>query len=130
MGTGNHAARVARVAPGQSAAVIGDGAVGLCGVLAAMRLGAERIVLMGHHPDRIALAREFGATDIVAETQALANRFSNALEAVNSSVSHERWHAAALKCRSPNGLQPTASSGHITVRALSLQANVEPARPA
>jgi len=67
MGTGHHAARTARVAPGRSVAVIGDGAVGLCGVIAARRLGAERIVLMGRHPDRIALGRELGATDIVSE---------------------------------------------------------------
>jgi hypothetical protein len=48
-------------------AVIGDGAVGLCGVIAAKRLGAERIFVLGRHPDRIALARDFGATDIVSE---------------------------------------------------------------
>ena len=47
--------------------MIGDGAVGLCGVLAAKRLGAERIIVMGRHPDRIALARAFGATDVVSE---------------------------------------------------------------
>src|SRR5436190_1442646 len=67
MGTGHHAARVAKVGPGRSVAVIGDGAVGLCGVIAARRLGAERIVLLGRHPDRIALGREFGATEIVSE---------------------------------------------------------------
>lgn len=67
MGTGHHAARVAKVGPGKWAAVIGDGAVGLCGVLAAKRLGAERIILVGRHPDRIALGRDFGATDIVTE---------------------------------------------------------------
>jgi threonine dehydrogenase-like Zn-dependent dehydrogenase len=67
MGTGHHAAVVARVAPGKAAAVIGDGAVGLCGVIAAKRLGAEHIILLGRHPDRIALAREFGATDVVSE---------------------------------------------------------------
>jgi threonine dehydrogenase-like Zn-dependent dehydrogenase len=48
-------------------AVVGDGAVGLCGVIAAKRLGAEQIVIMGRHADRIALAREFGATDVVGE---------------------------------------------------------------
>jgi threonine dehydrogenase-like Zn-dependent dehydrogenase len=47
--------------------VVGDGAVGLCGVIAARRLGAERIIILGRHPDRIALAREFGATDVVSE---------------------------------------------------------------
>ncbi|HEX3233492.1 MAG TPA: zinc-dependent alcohol dehydrogenase family protein [Gemmatimonadales bacterium] len=67
MGTGHHAARAARAGPGKIVAVVGDGAVGLCGVLAARRLGAEQIMLLGRHPDRIALAREFGATDIVSE---------------------------------------------------------------
>jgi threonine dehydrogenase-like Zn-dependent dehydrogenase len=67
MGTGHHAALSARVSPGKTAAVVGDGAVGLCGVIAARRLGAEQIIIMGRHPDRIALAREFGATDVVSE---------------------------------------------------------------
>ncbi len=67
MGTGHHAAITARVGPGKSVAVVGDGAVGLCGVIAARRLGAEQIIMMGRHPDRIALAREFGATDVVSE---------------------------------------------------------------
>ena len=72
MGTGHHAAVVARVQPGKKVAVIGDGAVGLCGVIAAKRLGAERIIILGHHPDRIALARDFGATDVVRERGAAA----------------------------------------------------------
>jgi threonine dehydrogenase-like Zn-dependent dehydrogenase len=67
MGTGHHAAVVAKVGPGKSVAVVGDGAVGLCGVIAAKRLGAEQIIIMGRHPDRIALAKEFGATDVVTE---------------------------------------------------------------
>ena len=67
MGTGHHAAVAARVSPGKMVAVVGDGAVGLCGVIAAKRLGAEQIIIMGRHPDRIALAREFGATDVVSE---------------------------------------------------------------
>jgi threonine dehydrogenase-like Zn-dependent dehydrogenase len=67
MGTGHHAAVVAKVAPGERVAVVGDGAVGLCGVIAAKRLGAEQIIILGSHPDRIALAREFGATDVVSE---------------------------------------------------------------
>jgi threonine dehydrogenase-like Zn-dependent dehydrogenase len=67
MGTGHHAAIVARLAPGKSAAVVGDGAVGLCGVIAAKRLGAEQIIILGRHADRVALAREFGATDVVSE---------------------------------------------------------------
>src|SRR4051794_5442971 len=67
MGTGHHAAVVAEVAPGNKVAVVGDGAVGLCGVIAAKRLGAEQIIILGRHEDRIALAREFGATDVVSE---------------------------------------------------------------
>ena len=67
MGTGHHAAVVAMVSHGKKAAVVGDGAVGLCGVIAAKRLGAEQIVILGRHADRIALAREFGATDVVSE---------------------------------------------------------------
>src|SRR5438128_4455149 len=67
MGTGHHAAVTAKVGPGQTVAVVGDGAVGLCGVIAAKRLGAEQIIIMGRHEDRIALAREFGATDVVSE---------------------------------------------------------------
>jgi threonine dehydrogenase-like Zn-dependent dehydrogenase len=67
MGTGHHAAVSARVRPGSTAAVVGDGAVGLCGVLAAKRLGAERIIILGHHEGRLAIARQFGATDVVTE---------------------------------------------------------------
>jgi hypothetical protein len=67
MGTGHHAAVTAKVAPGKRVAVVGDGAVGLCGVIAAKRLGAEQIIILGRHRDRIALAREFGATEVVSE---------------------------------------------------------------
>ncbi len=67
MGTGWHAATSAGVRPGHTVVVVGDGAVGLCGVLAATRMGAERVVAMSRHESRQAVAREFGATDIVAE---------------------------------------------------------------
>src|SRR5258708_18805791 len=67
MGTGHHAALGANVRPRTVAAVRGAGAVGLCGVIAARRLGAEQIIMLGRHPDRIALARGFGATDVVSE---------------------------------------------------------------
>jgi len=67
MGTGHHAALAAGVVPGSVVAVVGDGAVGLCGVLAAKRLGAERVIALGRHEDRAAVARLFGATDQVAE---------------------------------------------------------------
>jgi threonine dehydrogenase-like Zn-dependent dehydrogenase len=67
MATGHHAAVCADVRPGSAAAVVGDGAVGLCGVLAAARLGAERIIALSRNPARQQLAREFGATDVVGE---------------------------------------------------------------
>jgi threonine dehydrogenase-like Zn-dependent dehydrogenase len=67
MGTGHHAAVSAGVQKGDTVVVVGDGAVGLCGVLAASRLGASRVVAMSRHETRAALAREFGATDVVAE---------------------------------------------------------------
>jgi threonine dehydrogenase-like Zn-dependent dehydrogenase len=65
MGTGHHAAVSAGVKAGGTVAVVGDGAVGLCGVLAAKRLGAGRIIMMGRHEGRLKLARQFGATDFV-----------------------------------------------------------------
>jgi threonine dehydrogenase-like Zn-dependent dehydrogenase len=67
MPTGWHAAVSAGVRPGGTAVVIGDGAVGLCGVLAATQLGAERVVAMSRHEPRQEIARAFGATDVVAE---------------------------------------------------------------
>jgi threonine dehydrogenase-like Zn-dependent dehydrogenase len=67
LGTGWFAAVAAEVGPGKTVAVVGDGAVGLLGVLAARQLGAERIIAMSRHADRQALALDFGATDIVEE---------------------------------------------------------------
>jgi alcohol dehydrogenase len=65
MGTGHHAAVSAGVGEGDTCVVVGDGAVGLCGVLAAKRLGASRIIAVGHHADRLDIAEEFGATETV-----------------------------------------------------------------
>ena len=67
MGTGWFAAVAANVQPGKTVAVVGDGAVGLLGVLSAKQMGAERIIAMSRHAPRQRLAREFGATDIVTE---------------------------------------------------------------
>src|SRR5437667_519944 len=91
MGTGHHAAVVAEVGPGKNVAVVGDGAVRLCGVIAAKRLGAERIILLGRHPARIALAREFGATDVVSE------RGADAVERVRQLTGGHGAHAV-LEC--------------------------------
>ncbi|MEV4057953.1 zinc-dependent alcohol dehydrogenase family protein [Amycolatopsis sp. NPDC049688] len=89
--TGHHAATKARVSAGQNVTVIGDGAVGLSAVLAAKRLGAERIVLMGRHRARTDLGREFGATDVVAE------RGEEGVEKVRELTNGEGTHAV-LEC--------------------------------
>jgi threonine dehydrogenase-like Zn-dependent dehydrogenase len=98
MGTGHHAAVVAKVGPGKRAAVVGDGAVGLCGVIAAKRLGAEQIIILGRHEDRIALAREFGATDVVFERGEQAiERGEQAIERVRELTGGEGVHSV-LEC--------------------------------
>jgi len=104
MATGHHAARHANVGPGKSVAVVGDGAVGLCGVIAARRLGAEQVIILGRHPARIALAREFGATDVVVE------RGDEAVERVLELTDGVGVHSA-LEC---------VGHGESTITALSI----------
>ncbi len=87
LGTGHHAALGAGARPGATVAVVGDGAVGLCAVLAAKRLGAERIIALGRHQDRTDIARRFGATDVVAE------RGDAAVEAVRELTRGQGAHA-------------------------------------
>jgi threonine dehydrogenase-like Zn-dependent dehydrogenase len=102
MCTGHHAAVTARVKAGHKVAVIGDGAVGLCGVIAAKRLGAEQVIILGRHTDRIALAKEFGATDVVSErgqdaverVRKLTQGFG--VHSVLECVGHEQAIVAAL----------------------------------
>jgi threonine dehydrogenase-like Zn-dependent dehydrogenase len=109
MGTGHHAAVTAEVGPGKIVAVVGDGAVGLCGVIAARRLGAEQIILLGRHPDRIALAREFGATDVVSErgeeavecVRELTDGFG--VHSVLECVGYEQSMLTALSIARPGG---------------------------
>jgi threonine dehydrogenase-like Zn-dependent dehydrogenase len=109
MSTGHHAALSARVGPGKSVAVVGDGAVGLCGVIAARRLGAEQIVILGHHEDRIALARDFGATEVVSERGDEAvqrvRELTDGLGAhsVLECVGHEESTVTALHSARPGG---------------------------
>ena len=91
MCTGHHAAVSAGVRAGSVVAVVGDGAVGLCGVLAAKRLGAARIIALSRNPSRQALAREFGATDILAE------RGDAVVEAVRE-LTNDVGVDAALEC--------------------------------
>ena len=109
LGTGHHAALAAKVGPGKIAAVVGDGAVGLCGVIAAKRLGAERILMLGRHADRIALARELGATDVVSERgEAAVERVKEltgglGVHSVLECVGHGQSMDTAVKIARPGG---------------------------
>lgn len=102
MGTGYHAAVSAEVKKGDTVAVIGDGAVGLCGVIAARMLGAEKIILMSRHEDRQKLGREFGATDIVAE------RGDEGVAKVKALTADEAGVDATLECVGTNESMQTA----------------------
>jgi threonine dehydrogenase-like Zn-dependent dehydrogenase len=116
LGTGWFAAVAADAGPGKTVAVVGDGAVGLLAVLAAKQLGAERIIAMSRHADRQALAREFGATDIVeergaegvAKIKALTGRFGghSVVEAVGTQES--MWQAI-------NATRPGGHVGYVGV---------------
>jgi threonine dehydrogenase-like Zn-dependent dehydrogenase len=74
LGTGWFAAAAANVSPGKTVAIVGDGAVGLCAVIAAKQMGAERIIMMSRHEARAALAREFGVTSALLGSRT-ASRF-------------------------------------------------------
>lgn len=110
MATGYHAARTANVKVGDTAVVVGDGAVGLCGVIAAKMRGAKRIIIMSRHEDRQKLALEFGATDIVAErgdegvakVMALTNGHGG--DAVLECVGTEQSVDTAVKCGRPGAI--------------------------
>ncbi|MEA2593458.1 MAG: hypothetical protein QOD62_3289 [Actinomycetota bacterium] len=104
--TGHHCAVKAGVNPRTTVTVIGDGAVGLSAVLAARRLGAERIILMGRHKDRTDLGREFGATDVVAE------RGEDGIEKVHELTGGDGTHTV-LECV---GLRPAIETAFAVVR--------------
>ena len=95
LGTGWYAADAARVQPGSTVAVVGDGAVGLMGVLAAKQMGAGRIIAMSRHKTRQDLALEFGATDIVSERgEAGVDRIKKLTDGIGAdSVLGMRGHA-------------------------------------
>lgn len=86
MATGHHAAVCADVEAGDTAVVIGDGAVGLCAVAASKRLGAERIIAVGHHEDRLEVAKEMGATDTVSSRGEEA--IEEVMELTNGGANH------------------------------------------
>ncbi|MEV7973710.1 zinc-dependent alcohol dehydrogenase family protein [Cellulomonas sp. NPDC089187] len=111
LGTGWFAAVAAEAGPGKTVAVVGDGAVGLCGVLAARELGAERIIAFSRHADRQALAREFGATDIVTERgEAGAARIT---ELTGGLGAHSVIEAVGTQEAMMQAIASTRAGGHI-----------------
>ncbi|WP_328583815.1 zinc-dependent alcohol dehydrogenase family protein [Streptomyces sp. NBC_00370] len=105
--TGHHCAVTAGVGPRTTVTVVGDGAVGLSAVLAAKRLGAERIILMGRHKDRTDLGQDFGATDVVAE------RGDEGIEKVRELTDGDGTHTV-LECV---GLKPAIDTALGVVRS-------------
>ena len=108
MGTGHHAAVTAKVGRGKTVAVVGDGAVGLCGVIASKRLGAERIILLGSNPERTALGQEFGATDVVRErgeeaVERVRELTEHGAHSVLECVGYEEATLTALSITRPGG---------------------------
>ena len=110
LGTGWYAAYAARVQAGSTVAVVGDGAVGLMGVLAAKQMGAARIIAMSRHRSRQALAVEYGATDIVAERDdagvARVKELTQGIgaDAVLECVGSQASMAQAIRCARPGAM--------------------------
>ncbi|MFH7028768.1 MAG: zinc-dependent alcohol dehydrogenase family protein [Heteroscytonema crispum UTEX LB 1556] len=142
MSTGHHAAVSAGVQPGGKVAVVGDGAVGLCGVLAAKRLGAERIIILGRHEKRLEIARRFGATDVVTsrDEQAVGEVMEmtkGGAESVLECVGTESSMDTAIKITRPGGGigyvgvphgSETINLGHMFRSNIALRGGVAPAR--
>ncbi len=120
MCTGWHAAVCADVRPGSTVVVVGDGAVGLSGVLAAAQLGASRVIVMSRHADRQAIAREFGATDVVAERgdagveAVLELTHGVGADAVLECVGTDDSVVQALRCARPGGMVGWVGVPHVT----------------
>jgi threonine dehydrogenase-like Zn-dependent dehydrogenase len=142
MSTGHHAAVAAQVKQGSTVAVVGDGAVGLCAVLAAKRLGAERIFALGHHADRLEIARAFGATDLVTArgdeaVAAVVDATGGGAECVLECVGAQSSMDLAIHAARPGGIVGyvgvPAQVEKVDVRSLfsnnvSLRGGVAPAR--
>lgn len=111
LGTGWFAAVAAEVGPGKTVAVVGDGAVGLLGILAARELGAERIIAMSGHADRQALAREFGATDIVSERGDAG--VARIKELTNGLGAHSVIEAVGTQESMMQAIRSTRPGGHV-----------------
>ena len=111
LGTGWFAAVAAEVGPGKTVAVVGDGAVGLLGVLAAKQLGAGRIIAMSRHADRQALAREFGATDIVTERR--DEGVARVKELTGGLGAHSTIEAVGTQESMMQAIRATRAGGHV-----------------
>lgn len=118
MGTGHHAPVSAGVRAGDTRLVVGDGAVVLCGLLAARRLGAERIIAVGHHEDRLEIVAEFGATETVAERGRKPSRpfwtstYAGEITLSSASVLPQQWR---LPSKSVGPEEKLGTSGSPTV---------------
>jgi len=111
LGTGWFGADAAEAGPGKTVAVVGDGAVGLCAVLAASQMGAERIIAMSRHEDRQQLAREFGATDIVTERG--EEGIAKIKELTNGLGAHSVVEAVGTEESMMQAIQSTRADGHV-----------------
>ena len=111
LGTGWFAAVAAEAGPGKTVAVVGDGAVGLLGVLAARQLGADRVIAMSRHVDRQALARKFGATDIVEERG--DEGVAKIKELTNGLGAHSVIEAVGTQESMTQAIRATRPGGHI-----------------
>lgn len=111
LGTGWFGAVAADAGPGKTVAVVGDGAVGLCGVMAAKQLGAERIIAMSRHADRQALARDFGATDIVEERGDAG--VAKIKELTNGLGAHSVIEAVGTQESMMQAIRSTRPGGHV-----------------
>jgi len=111
LGTGWFAAVAAEVGPGKTVAVVGDGAVGLLGVLAARQLGAERIIAMSRHADRQALARYYGATDVVEQRgEAGVARIKELTDGLGA---HSAIEAVGTQEAMTQAIRATRAGGHV-----------------
>jgi threonine dehydrogenase-like Zn-dependent dehydrogenase len=111
LGTGWFAAVAAEAGAGKTVAVVGDGAVGLLGVLAARELGAERIVIFSRHADRQALAREFGATDVIVERG--DEGVARLEELTNGLGAHSTIEAVGTQESMMQAIRATRPGGHV-----------------
>ncbi|HAX79056.1 MAG TPA: IMP dehydrogenase [Cyanobacteria bacterium UBA11372] len=142
MSTGHHAAVSAGVRDGSTVAVVGDGAVGLCGVLAAKRLGADRIIILGRHQRRLEIARQFGATDVVTSRgeeaiNSVLEMTQGGAESVLECVGSESSMASAIAIARPGGAigfvgvphgSETINLPRLFMSNIALRGGVAPAR--